>query len=230
MTENKNRRLKILRVAVSFFALLLVGRVLVSILLTYRDYFPADFNSAFLAGRQDHFHGLYQAAFYLHVAVGPLTLLLAYALQFSGSLMRRLNLHRPLGKLQVTLIVLILSPTGLVMSTQANTGPIAGWGFATLSLLMGWFSIQAVVEIRRGNLTQHRVWGNRCFLLLNSPLILRLNSGTCYLLGIESDLTYQLSAWLSWLAPLILYECCRSRIHDDVLKLPIFHFTSLNQR
>ena len=230
MAEHENLRLDRLRQVVSFFALLLVARVLMSILLTYRDYFPADFNSAFLAGRQDHFYGIYGIAFYLHLIVGPLTLVFAYALQFSGSLMRRLNLHRPLGKLQVALIVLILAPTGIVMSTQANTGPVAGWGFASLSLLVGWSAIQSVLEIRQGNFAEHRVWANRCFLLLNSPLILRLTSGTCYVLGIESDLTYQLSAWLSWLAPLLLFECYRHHIQDNVLMLPIFHFSSLNRR
>ena len=230
MARNKKRRLDRLRAAVSLLALLLVARVLMSILLTYQDYFPADFNSAFLAGRQDHFRGIYKVAFYLHILIGPLTLVLAYALQFSGSLMRRLNLHRPLGKTQLTLIVLILSPTGLVMSTEANTGAIAGWGFGALSLLLSWVAIQAVLEIRRGNVAAHRIWANRCFLMLNSPLILRLNSGTCYLLGTESDLTYQLSAWLSWLAPLVLYECFRNQIQDDVLKMPVFHFTSLNRR
>lgn len=230
MVLKKNDRLKRLRVAVSFLALLLVARVLISILLTYRDYFPADFNSAFLAGRQDHFRGAYWAAFYLHIAAGPVALILAYVLQFSGSMMRRLKLHRIIGKIQVTLIVLVLSPTGLVMSTEANTGAIAGWGFAVLSLLIAWVAIQSVLEIRRGNIAAHRVWANRCFLLLNSPLILRLNSGTCYMLGIESDVTYQLSAWLSWLVPLILYECFRHHIRDDVLKLPVFHFPSLNRR
>ena len=138
MTQQSTSILDRLRLTVSFLAILLAARVLFSIVLTYRDYFPADFNSAFLAGRQDHFHGFYQAAFYLHLFVGPLTLVFAYALQFSGSLMRRLNLHRPLGKLQVTLIVLILAPTGIIMSTQANAGPIAGWGFAALSLLLSW--------------------------------------------------------------------------------------------
>ena len=45
-----------------------------------------------------------------------------------------------------------------------------------------------------------------CFILLTSPLLLRLASGAAILMGCESELFYQLNAWLSWLAPLAAYE------------------------
>lgn len=43
----------------------------------------------------------------------------------------------------------------------------------------------------------------RCFLLLISPLILRLIAGAVIVMDVESELTYRLNAWLSWLVPLV---------------------------
>ena len=68
----KSRTLaKVLRAA---FALLIL-RALVSIVANYSDYFPPDFQSSFLQGREGTFPGTYQWAFYVHIFSGPLVLL-----------------------------------------------------------------------------------------------------------------------------------------------------------
>jgi hypothetical protein len=59
----------------------------------------------------------------------------------------------------------------------------------------------------------HRRWATRCFLLLASPLLLRLIAGAAIVTHMESDWFYRLNAWLSWLIPLTIYETwwrCRS--------------------
>ena len=72
-SSDRTRRLR--KVAV-LAAGLLFAKVLLEILYEYRWYFPANFEAAFLIGRQDSFVGLYRAAFYAHVISGPLAILL----------------------------------------------------------------------------------------------------------------------------------------------------------
>ncbi len=59
-------------------------KVLVMILWEYRNYFPPNYESAFLTGRRGSLVGVYGAAFYLHLLSGPVALLLGGWLLFSG--------------------------------------------------------------------------------------------------------------------------------------------------
>lgn len=44
----------------TFLTTLLMVKILIVILLGYRDYFPATFESGFLAGREAYFYGVYR--------------------------------------------------------------------------------------------------------------------------------------------------------------------------
>lgn len=55
-------------------AYLLVCKTIVSVLFTFRDYFPPNFRSDFLLGRNEYFFGAYQWAFYTHIISGPFAL------------------------------------------------------------------------------------------------------------------------------------------------------------
>jgi len=184
-------------------------RELIGIVSQYRFYFPADFRaSAFLAGREGFFHGWYKFAFYTHIVCGPFAILIATFLVWSGKQNLRVALHRALGKIQFAL-VLLLAPSGLIMATRTHTGVVAGIGFALLAVLTLASMVLALVHIRRGDLDQHRVWAIRLFIMLLSPILLRMISGIAVLTGNESAGLYQFSAWGSWLAPLIVHELIR---------------------
>ncbi|QDV47141.1 hypothetical protein Enr13x_70500 [Stieleria neptunia] len=183
------------------------AKVFLSILYQYRWYFPPDFDaSPFLAGRRFSFAGLYRWAFYLHVFAGPVALILGTFLLFSGGKPRWQRIHRKVGKTQCALIGLMVVPSGLVMSLQAYAGPIAQLGFVVQSILTGVTILVAVSFARAGNLVAHRRWANRCYLLLWSPLLLRVVAGLMIVSNLESEWTYRLNAWLSWLVPLAVYE------------------------
>ena len=185
----------------------LLAKVLLTIVYEYRWYFPPNFeDSAFLTGRQEYFDGVYRAAFYGHIISGPVAVVLGFILLISGGRLRVRRLHRWLGRSQFLIVMLVIVPSGLVMATHAFTGPIAGWGFASLSLATGACMVIAVQQARSRKFASHRRWATRCFILLCSPLLLRLMSGAVIVFQLESDLTYRLSAWLSWLIPLAIYE------------------------
>ncbi|TWT94378.1 DUF2306 domain-containing protein [Neorhodopirellula pilleata] len=198
-----------LRLAVMALAV----KVWVSILTEYPLYFPADFSAAFLIGREEVFDGLYRFAFYSHIVVGPIALILAAWLLFGGqkltrrrSTTRARQSHRRVGRVQAILVLGILVPSGLVMAWDAHTGPIAGWGFGSLSIATAATMLMAIRKAISGDFEAHRLWATRCFLCLVSPLILRVSMGVSITLAFESETFYQFNAWASWMIPLAIYE------------------------
>lgn len=191
---------------------ILFTRVLLGILLEYRWYFPADFDaSAFLSGRRYTFTGFYPAFFYTHVLSGPVAIVLASFLILSGGRARLSRWHRLAGRTLVLIVLFLLFPSGLVMAYQAYAGPPAAAGFGMLSLLTAAAALMAAYHARARRFALHRRWAERCFLLLLSPLILRLIAGVVIVMDIESLWTYRLNAWLSWLGPLMIYEVVKYR-------------------
>ena len=190
----------------------LCAKVFVSILYEYRWYFPADFVRAnFLLDRQDYFYGTYSAAFYTHIISGPIALLIGAFLVWSGTRQRFRRLHRLAGRIQLPLVVLLVVPSGMVMATKALTGPIAGAGFMVLAALTAGSMVATVQFARAGKLKLHRQWATRSFLLLCSPFLLRLMNGATIVSGTDSETTYQLTAWLSWILPLATYQLFQHR-------------------
>lgn len=185
---------------------MLLAKVFLSILYQYRWYFPADFSSEFLSGRRDSFHGAYRVAFYAHIISGPLALMFGLFLIISGRRLRRHNIHRWAGRVQAVVVLLVVVPSGLVMACQAFAGPIAGAGLAALSIGTAVCVTVAIHRACKKQFQSHQRWAMRCFILLCSPLLLRLISGIVMVMQLEPNASYRLNAWFSWLIPLIIYE------------------------
>lgn len=200
------RRSKLWTIAAIAVVILFV-RIFLGILVEYRWYFPADFDrSAFLSGRRYTFDAPYRAAFYVHILSGPLAIILGSWLMISGNRPTVRSWHRLAGKLQMFVVLALVVPSGLVMAKSAYAGPVAAAGFGLLSLATGVSAAAAVYFAMTRRLQIHQRWATRCFVLLVSPLILRLVSGAVIVLQCESQLSYQLNAWLSWLIPLAAIE------------------------
>jgi uncharacterized membrane protein len=204
---DRSDRLRKLRWIALLAVALLFAKVLLGILLEYRWYFPADFDSsAFLSGRRHSFFGVYRAAFYAHLISGPLAVVVGVFLMLSGGRPRFRQFHRPAGRLQMLLVLAVVAPSGLVMAREATAGPIAAYGFASLSGATAACAAMALYCARARKFQSHRRWATRCFVLLASPLLLRLVSGVVIVLQLESDWAYRLNAWLSWLVPMAILE------------------------
>jgi hypothetical protein len=200
--RNPNRPVTVLVAAAAILAL----KVLVTIVWEYQRYFPADFESAFLSGKRAFFHGGYRFAFYAHILVGPATIVLAAILLHSGFRQSYQYLHRSVGRIQAAFVLLVLVPSGLVMSVKAYAGPIASAGFATLSLATAVTMVLAIDRARRGLLLSHRRWAVRTAILLTSPLFSRVIAGAAITMNLETETFYWINAWVSWLVPLVGYE------------------------
>jgi Predicted membrane protein (DUF2306) len=194
------------RQVLSCLAAVLVLKVTAVVIWGYRNYFPANFNSTFLIGREDYFWGEYRWAFYAHIVAGPTTLVLGLILMSERFRLRLPQWHRLLGKCQIALIVVLLAPSGLWMARYAETGPIAASGFAALAIATACFAPLGWRSAVQRRFADHRRWMWRSFLLLCSAVVLRLIGGLALVTGIGRDWSYPLAAWVSWLLPLAAFE------------------------
>jgi uncharacterized membrane protein len=198
-----------------WLAVVLILRVLATILATYPDYFPPNFDSLFLQDREATFTGAYRPAFYVHILSGPVVLFNGLIL-LSETIRRRYpGWHRCLGRVQVVGLLAFVLPSGVVMSEHAFGGWLAGLGFLFLSAATAICAIVGVVHARRRRYEQHRRWMLRSYVLICSAVFLRLISGTAGLVGVSSpEDAYILAVWTSWLFPLAAYEIVeRLRVH-----------------
>jgi hypothetical protein len=189
---------------------LLVLKVTLSVVLGYRDYFPADLQSDFLLGRAAYFWGAYAWAFYAHILAGPITLLLGLVLLSQRLRTRLPGWHRLLGRVQGMLVLGLLVPSGLWMAWYAQAegaaGNVAAAGFAALSVATGACVAMGWRRAVQRRFAVHRVWMLRCFLLICSAVVLRVIGGLSLVTGVDGDWRYAATAWGSWLVPLGMFE------------------------
>jgi uncharacterized membrane protein len=173
----------------------------------YPDYFPPNFDSLFLQGREATFTGAYQVAFYVHIFSGPVVLFNGLILLSDYVRRRHGGLHRWLGRAQVVVLLLLVLPSSAAMSRHAFGGWPAGLSFLLLSVATAVCAVVGVVHARRHHYEQHRRWMLRSYVLICSAVALRLISGAAGLIGESSpEGAYIVAAWCSWLLPLAAYE------------------------
>jgi uncharacterized membrane protein len=212
-------RYRILTTLVRWLAVVLILRVLATILANYPDYFPPDFDSLFLQGREATFTGLYRPAFYVHIVSGPIVLVNGLILLGERFRRRHDGLHRVLGRVQVFVLLLFVLPSSVVMSRHAFGGWPAGVSFLLLSVATGWCAVAGVIHARRRRFEAHRRWMLRSYVLICSAVALRLISGAAGLVEVTSpEEAYIVAAWSSWLFPLAAFEMAeRLRANQTLL-------------
>ena len=187
---------------------LLIVRVTVEVVMGYVNYFPANFSSDFLHGREASF-ARYRWSFYPHIVTGPMALLAGLVLMSDRFRMRFPRGHRWLGRLHVTNVLLVVLPSGFVMAFDAAAGWPAVISFVLLSFItaactaMGW---RTAVQRR---FTDHRRWMQRSYVLLCSAVVLRVLGG----IGTSFEVPWlwydPVISWASWVLPLVVLEAGR---------------------
>jgi predicted membrane protein DUF2306 len=198
--------------ALTLLAALLVLKVNLTVVWGYRNYFPPDFNSDFLRGREAYFAGAYQWAFYAHIASGPVSLFLG-TLLISEAFRRRLPMwHRRMGRVQVASILLVLAPSGLWMARCAAAGPVGAVGFALMAIATAASAAMGWREAVARRFAAHRRWMWRNYLRLCSAVVIRLAGGLATVVGVHAAWFDPLASWACWLVPLAVFELSRFRI------------------
>jgi uncharacterized membrane protein len=184
----------------------LILKVTASVVSNYHNYFPPNFASDFLRGRESHFPGVYEWAFYTHIMSGPVSLILGLILVGERFRARFPKWHRYLGRVQVACVLLLVTPSGLYMARFAAAGPIGAGGLAALAIATtACVSLGARAAVRR-RFADHRRWMWRGYLLLCSAVVLRLIGGLATVTGLAVPWVDPLTNWLSWLVPIAAFE------------------------
>jgi uncharacterized membrane protein len=172
------------------------------------EYTALDDHVGFLQAKQDYVHNrLWKAAFYTHVFSSIFTLL-AGLTQFSGDLLKNhRHVHRIIGRIYAWDIIFINFPSGLIMAIYANGHLPSKLAFLILDCLWLYFTVKAVVEIKRGNIVGHRDYMTRSYALTFSAITLRtwrLVLSAAF--NLDPQLLYMLDAWLGFVPNLLCAE------------------------
>jgi uncharacterized membrane protein len=149
---------------------------------------------------------IWQAAFYIHIYFGGISLLTGWS-QFSQKLrVKRLKLHRILGKIYVV-SVLLSSIAGLYAAIYANGGIVSKLGFSFLAIAWFYTTLSAYTTIKKKEIQKHRKWMIRSYSLTLAAVTLRLWLPILpSILGISFEDSYIIISWLCWVPNIIIAE------------------------
>ena len=172
------------------------------------EYIPYNTDVGFLQIKQDYIDVRHwRIAFFVHV-YASMWALLAGLTQFSSQIQSYYpRVHRALGYVYVTNVLLITGPSSLLMSFYANGGLTSKVAFGLLAI--GWitFTAIALVKAKNGDFEAHRNFMIRSYALTLSALTLR-----AWKYGITNNVelppmdVYRAVAWLGWVPNLIVAE------------------------
>lgn len=209
MKELLNRSLVFKIIAYSFLIYFIYLLALITL-----QYIPIREDVAFLNIKQDEIqHSHYKLAFFSHVFTSIFVIALGIT-QFSKTIRKRFSfIHKLSGKIYITLILLVASPSGLIMAFYANGGLIPQISFSILSILWFTFTLKAFTSIRKRDFQKHRNFMIRSYALTLSAISLRLfKYGIVTVFELPPIDTYQIISVLSWTVNLVIAEWVILRI------------------
>ncbi len=187
------------------FISILIG--LSIILLIFINYIPPNFHKGFLIGKEGYFYKGYNYFFYTHIFGGIIALLMGCILFMYPFQYKFPKLHRNIGKIYISSILIFSSLGGFVMSFFAKGGNISTLGFMLLAIIWFYFTLKAYLSAKKKNFEMHQIWITRSFLLTLAAPILRLQLFVNNHYGLwDVESFYILTAWISWLPQLLIYE------------------------
>ena len=171
-------------------------------------YLPYNTDVGFLRIKQQYITiDQWRIAFFIHVYASMWVLLAGFT-QFSGSLQRNYpRLHRGMGYVYVTDVLLITGPAGLLMGFYANGGLSSRIAFVLLAVLWIYFTAMALIKAKQRDFTAHRNFMIRSYALTLSAITLRAWK---YAITNSVELppmdVYRVVAWLGWGLNLVVAE------------------------
>jgi len=153
---------------------------------------------------------LYKSAFYLHIGLGGLSLLVGWS-QFSRKFRNKnLSFHRALGKTYL-ISVMISGLSGLYIAFFATGGLISSLGFGGLAMAWLFTSSAAYRSIRSKDIDSHERWMIRSYCLTFAAVTLRIWLPLSMIAGLEFVFAYRIISFLCWVPNLIIAEMIIAR-------------------
>ena len=181
-------------------------------------YFILDTRFGLLSTKPDELLAdtLYNLAFFTHITLGGITLLVGW-LQFNASFRNRnLQLHRMMGKIYVA-CALLSGTAGLYIAMHATGGLSSVLGFSALALLWLFSTLMAYVYIRRSDQLRHKIAMIYSYAFCFAAVTLRI--WLPLLIAITGDyfVAYPIVAWLCWIPNLIFAFFLTRKMHTSTL-------------
>lgn len=140
---------------------------------------------------------LWNVAFYIHIFLGGIALLIGW-LQFSKRWRsKNMKLHRMVGKIYVV-AVLISATTGIHIGFYATGGYVSALGFISLGLIWFYTTVMGYVHIRQGKVMEHRVMMIYSYAACFAAVTLRLWLPILAAVSGNFEKGYVLTAWVCW--------------------------------
>lgn len=145
---------------------------------------------------------IWRIGFYGHIIFGGLALLTGWS-QFSRKLrVKKLELHRNLGKIYV-LSALISGICGIYIGFYASGGLVPSLGFISLGIVWLFTTIRAYIAIRKRDVSLHQGMMVYSYAACFAAVTLRIWLPLLTIVLGEFLLAYKIVAWLCWVPNII---------------------------
>ncbi|CAD0218926.1 conserved membrane protein of unknown function [Chryseobacterium sp. JV274] len=193
--------IKIIKV-IAVFSVLIFS---ILMLKTISQYTSFDKNIGFLAFKQQVVGNPYwMTFFYIHIFSITLCLL-AGLTQFSNRfLAENRDLHKIIGKIYIYNILIINVPACFVLGLFSNGGLIGITGFLIQDVLWAYFTVAAVLSIKKGNIIRHSNYMMLSYAVTTTAITFRIIKNFLYN---ETQHDYQLFYGLNVWAALLINLC-----------------------
>lgn len=187
---------------------ILLGLLAVPLAFNALAYLNLDSRYGFLLLKKQAIEtGWYLPAYYAHVLVAGLILVVGL-FQIHPTLgLRWHSAHRALGKVYIGGILFFSAPGGLIMSLFINRGALVLTSFVLQCTT--WFicTYLAYHYIRKGDVQTHRQWILRSYSLTLAAITLRVYVFiSSWSFDLSQPSAYAAIAWLSWVPNLLICE------------------------
>lgn len=146
---------------------------------------------------------VWNTAFYVHILLGGLALLIGWV-QFNSKIRNRnLKLHKQIGKIYI-IAVLLSSIAGFYIAFFATGGFVASLGFICLAVIWFYTTFTAYTSIRNKQVEQHQKMMIYSYAACFAAVTLRIWLPLLTALFGDFIPAYITVAWLSWVPNLIV--------------------------
>lgn len=168
-------------------------------------YFFKERNFGLLSSKSNELlaNALWNTAFYTHIILGGIALLIGW-LQFNTKLrLRNLSTHRIIGKIYIV-SVLISSFASIGLGFFATGGFITSTGFICLGIIWFTTTLLAYLKIKNMQIEQHRRLMIYSYAACFAAVTLRIWLPLLVILFRDFIVAYSIVAWLCWIPNLLI--------------------------
>ncbi|RZJ72502.1 DUF2306 domain-containing protein [Flavobacterium sp.] len=188
-----------IKLVLEILGVLTVFTFSILMLSTISQYLSFETNIGFLQFKQQIVGSKFWLAFfYIHI-FSVVICLLAGLTQFSSAFLKtNRKAHRIIGKIYAYNILVVNVPACFVLAVFSNGGFLGISGFVIQNLLWAFFTLGAILQIRKGNIAQHRNFMVFSYAITTTALTFRILKNLIFNESRHSyELFYGLNVWIS---------------------------------